>query len=288
MSRRNSSSTAKTNCKEQVTSKPAPAPGAAEFDALLDAAVDAIAVIDRRGMIERFNAAAEGMFGYDAEDVIGAPLSMLMANDMATQHQGFVDSYVETGRKKIIGIGREVEGKRRDGTTFPLALSVGEARAENTVRFVGLMRDLSRQKVAEEMALKHREEMMHASRLTTMGEMAAAMAHELNQPLSAIGAYTAACSRLLDDFDENRADITGALEEIGNQAYRAGDIISRMRRFTKSHELSRADVDIESMIAEIRPLAELDARANNISLELRIPEGIRPFTPMPCRYSRWF
>jgi two-component system sensor kinase FixL len=197
-----------------------------------------------------------------------------MANDMATQHQGFVDSYVETGRKKIIGIGREVEGKRRDGTTFPLALSVGEARAENTVRFVGLMRDLSRQKVAEEMALKHREEMMHASRLTTMGEMAAAMAHELNQPLSAIGAYTAACSRLLDDFDENRADITGALEEIGNQAYRAGDIISRMRRFTKSHELSRADVDIESMIAEIRPLAELDARANNISLELRIPEGI--------------
>ncbi len=246
--------------------------GNAEFEALLDAAVDAIIVIDSNGRIERFNSAAERMFGYDANAILGEDVSTLMPEEHSKSHQQYLDSYLSTHVAKIIGIGREVEGLRSDGTLFPLALSVGEARSGDTVRFVGLLRDLSEQKRAEDEALRHREEMMHASRLTTMGEMSAAMAHELNQPLSAIAAYTAACTRLLDDAEANHEDIAGALREVGNQAYRAGDIISRMRRFTKSHELSRGELGIEALIDEIRPLAALDARANNMTIRFEIPD----------------
>ncbi len=246
------------------------APGRTELDALLDAAVDAIVVIDELGRIVRFNTAAESLFGYSAGEVLGKSLSMLMGPGDASRHSGFVNRYLDTGVRHIIGIGREVSARRRDGSLFPASLSVGEARSADGRRFVGLIRDLTGQKRAEEEALRHREQMLHASRLTTMGEMAAAMAHELNQPLSAIATYTAACQRFLGQGDEAQADVLTALQAIGGQAHRAGQIIQRMRNFARSRESLRKMVDVGALIEEIRPLAELDARANHVSLSLRI------------------
>lgn len=244
--------------------------GAAEFDALLDAAVDAIIVIDDRGRIVRFNKAAEAMFGYRAADVIGQPISIIMAPADARSHQQFVSRYLKSGEKRIIGIGREVIARRSDGTLFPASLSVGEAQSSGALRFVGLMRDLTEQKRAEEEALRHREQMVHASRLTTMGEMAAAMAHELNQPLSAIATYTAACQRFIDQGERARADVIAGLKEIGAQAHRAGQIIQRMRDFTRGRESERRICAVAAMIEEIRPLAELDARANHVRLTMQV------------------
>jgi two-component system sensor kinase FixL len=252
------------------------APGQAELDALLDAAVDAIVVIDEGGRIVRFNKAAETMFGYPAGEVLGHPLTMLMMPADARGHSSQVNRYLQTGVAHIIGIGREVTARRRDGSAFPLALSVGEAQSPDGRRFVGLMRDLTAQKHAEEEALRHREQMMHASRLTTMGEMAAAMAHELNQPLSAIATYTAACQRFLDQPEETRADVMAALKEIGGQAHRAGQIIQRMRNFARSREAVRKIVHLGALIEEIRPLAELDAKANQVQLDIRIASDLPP------------
>jgi two-component system sensor kinase FixL len=250
------------------------AAGLAEFDALLDAAVDAIVVIDERGRILRFNKAAETMFGYPAADVIGRALAILMAPADARSHKYFVDRYLTTGEKRIIGIGREVMARRRDGALFPAALSVGEAQSSAGRRFVGLMRDLTSQKAAEEEALRHREQMMHASRLTTMGEMAAAIAHEINQPLSAIATYTAACMRFLDRGQGAHADVRAALKEIGGQAHRAGEIIERMRNFTRSRQSQRRLVDFAPLIEEIRPLTELDAKAHQVRLEIQIADKL--------------
>jgi two-component system sensor kinase FixL len=252
------------------------ATGLAELDALLDAAVDAIVVIDDRGRIVRFNKAAEAMFGYAAAEVAGSELTRLMAPADARGHAASVSRYLDTGVKRIIGIGREVVAQRRDGTLFPAALSVGEAQSTNGRRFVGLMRDLSAQKAAEEEALRHREQMMHASRLTTMGEMAAAMAHEINQPLSAIATYTAACQRFLDRSGESTEDMRAALREIGGQAHRAGQIIQRMRNFTRSRESQRRLVELAPLIDEIRPLAELDAKAHQVRLVIEIDAGLPP------------
>src|SRR5262249_41633403 len=114
----------------------------AEFRALLDAAVDAIVVIDARGAIATFNAAAERLFGYRAADVLGRPVELLMPEPHRSQHQGYVARYLETGEARIIGIGREVQGRRANGEVFPIALSVGEARDEHGRRFVGIIRDL--------------------------------------------------------------------------------------------------------------------------------------------------
>jgi two-component system sensor kinase FixL len=242
----------------------------AEFDALLDAAVDAIVAIDERGRIIRFNKAAEEMFGYHASEVVSKPLNILMEASEARSHQNFVERYLRTGSKRIIGRGREVLARRRNGTLFPAALSVGEARSPQGRRFVGLIRDLTHEKQAEEEALRHREQLMHASRLTTMGEMAAAMAHELNQPLSAIATYTAACQRFLNHGKDAQEDIFSALREIGAQAHRAGQIIQRMRDFARSRESRRRQVSLADLIAEIRPLAELDAKANDVQLTIDI------------------
>jgi two-component system sensor kinase FixL len=266
-----------------VTSTGPSAPGAeaagsgfAEFDALLDAAVDAIIVIDERGAIVRFNKAAERLFGWPAADVVGEGIAILMAPTDAQGHRGFVERYLDTGNAHIIGVGREVLARRRDGSYFPASLAVGEARTPGGRRFVGLMRDLTRQKQVEEEALRHRDEMLHASRLTTMGEMAAAMAHEINQPLSAIATYTAACQRLLEQGDEARGDVTIALREISGQAHRAGQIIQRMRNFTRSRESQRKVVDVAALIEEIRPLAELDAKAHHVGLTISIDPGLLP------------
>lgn len=248
----------------------------AEFDALLDAAVDAIVAIDDRGRIIRFNKAAEEMFGYKASDVAGQPLNILMDARDAEYHQGFVERYLRTGTTRIIGRGREVVARRHDGSVFPASLSVGEAKSPQGLRFVGLIRDLTRQKQAEEEALRHREQLMHASRLTTMGEMAAAMAHELNQPLSAIATYTAACQRLLGRGEESITEVMAALKEIGAQAHRAGEVIQRMRDFTRSRESLRKVAQLGALIDEVRPLAELDAKANEVQLTIEVDPDLPP------------
>lgn len=247
----------------------------AEFDALLDAAVDAIVAIDDRGLIIRFNKAAEAMFGYGAGEVAGKPLSMLMGPGEVRSHRDFVGRYLREGAAtRIIGRGREVNARRSDGSLFPASIAVGEARSPHGLRFIGLIHDLTSEKQAEEEALRHREQLMHASRLTTMGEMAAAMAHELNQPLSAIATYTAACQRFLMQGDGSRDDVLAALKEIGAQAHRTGEVIQRMRDFTRSRASLRKAVDLGDLIEEVRPLAELDARANGVELDIDIEPGL--------------
>lgn len=258
---------------------PATSPlGAAEFEALLDATVDAIVVIDDRGIILRFNKAAEKLLGFTAAEAVGQSMDIMMAGEDPRRHRQYVSNYLRTGRKRIIGLGREVLARHKDGSTFPVALAVGEVKLGERTRFVGLMRDLSDQKAAEQEALRHREEMMHASRLTVMGEMAAAMAHEINQPLSAIATYTAACSRLLDQGPEGVDEVRGVLGRINEQAHRAGDVIRRIRNFTRSRELSRRTTSVEALVEEIRPLVEMDAKANSVQLDILVDDDLPEVT----------
>ncbi|TKA84879.1 PAS domain S-box protein, partial [Sulfitobacter sp. 15WGC] len=112
--------------------------------ALLDAAVDAMVVADHAGNILRVNKAAATLFGHPVEDLVGQNVRMLMPGDMAVQHDGFLRHHLETGEKRIIGVGRDVEGLRADGSVFPLHLSVGRADISGEVAFVGIMHDLSR------------------------------------------------------------------------------------------------------------------------------------------------
>lgn len=162
----------------------------ARWRAVIDAAVDGIIVIDSRGRIEAFNAAAERMFGYAEADVVGRNVSMLMPEPYRSKHDGFIDHHLQTGERKIIGIGRAVTGQRRDGQTFPLHLSVGEFEVDGQLHFTGILHDLSHRAELE-------EKLREATALARLGEMAAVIAHEVKNPLAAVrGAVQVIGSRL--------------------------------------------------------------------------------------------
>jgi two-component system sensor kinase FixL len=240
-----------------------------QLNSLFDALVEAMIVANERGRIERFNKAAEQLFGYTEAEVMGRNLTILMPPPDRDQHDQYMEHYLETGERRIIGIGREVRARRKDGSIFLAELAVGEVRWKNNVRFVGIMRDVTDRKKAEEQAIRQGVEMIKVSRLMTMGEMAAAMAHELNQPLTAIANYASASRRLLADLPA-AGEVVGALDQIDAQAHRAGEVIRRMRSFVRYDDSGREPVQMKTVIDEIRPLLQLDAKANNIRLEIEV------------------
>ncbi len=369
-----------------------------DFHALLNAAVDAIIVIDGRGTIEQFNLAAETMFGYDADEMIGRNVRDLMPEPFHSEHDGYLAHHLSTGESRIIGIGREVEAVRRDGRIFPCEIAVGRVAEVDPPRFVGFIRNIARRKAAEEQVrrseaelrlaqelanlgnyvvsldgqsadyfspqlrrifglppdgpevtrddfferylhpsdresvmqafqrmqegldpidieyrvrlsggelrhlhhiaqsvrdadtghVKHigtihdvtdrrraqdearqlQERLTHFSRLSTMGEMAAGLAHEINQPLSAIASYAQAGRRLIAMPDSDQEDIIAALEQINVQALRAGEVIRRLRGFVKNRDVTREPVDCGRLVRDLLTLAEPDARLHNLRLRV--------------------
>jgi two-component system, LuxR family, sensor kinase FixL len=375
-----------------------------EFRTLLDAAVDAIIIIDHRGRIEQFSLSSERIFGYAAAEVIGQNVDVLMPAPYRADHDAYMDRYQATGEAKIIGIGREVQARRKDGTVFPCELAVGKVRGVVPPRFIGFIRDITLRKIADErlrrsetelrlaqelanlgnyvlhldqseadyfspqlcrilaigpddvvaplrdvlrrrvhpgdqekfdaafsdldehastfdveyrivMAdgtarylhhiaqlsrdaqgapLKHvgtihdvterrqsedearqlQERLTHFSRLSTMGEMAAGLAHEINQPLSAIATYAQACQRFVRSPTRDDTDVLEALEQISVQALRAGEVIRRLRNFVKNREVKREPVDCLRLLDDLRTLAETDARLNNVRLRIDAAQGL--------------
>ncbi len=156
----------------------------AHLRSILDTVPDAMVVIDERGVMQSFSAAAERLFGWKAEEAIGRNVSELMPEPYRSAHDGYLTRYLRTGERRIIGLGRVVVGERRDGSTFPMELSVGEMEGGAHKAFTGFVRDLTERETTERRLQDLQSELVHVSRLTAMGEMASALAHELNQPLS--------------------------------------------------------------------------------------------------------
>ena len=249
-----------------------------EWKALLDATVDAIVVIDHEGRIETFNAAAEGIFGFSAEEVLGKNVSLLMPEPYRSEHDGYIHNYLETGNAKIIGIGREAKGIRKSGSVFPIDLSVGEIPTEGQPKFVGIVRDTTERKQSEEEIHQTRERLAQFGRLSTLGEMAASLAHELNQPLTAIATYTQACQRLIESGQSDDEEILATLKKCTSQAQRAGEVIRRLRQFVKKKEVGRQEISCDDMIHDVAALAEVDARDNGIPLTIDVAEGLPNIT----------
>lgn len=245
-----------------------------ELTALLDAAADAIIVIDAEGTIENFNPEAEKVFGYTQEEVIGKNVKMLMPEPYQSNHDQYLRRHVETNERRIIGIGREITARRANGTTFPADLSVGRAETANVLRFVGILRDLTERHAFEAEIAKQRQELSKVSRQATAGELAAALAHELNQPLSAITTFSGAARRFLAKSDSNDSkDIlkcNEALVNIETQSLRAGEVIQRMRAFVNPDDTKRDRVLVGELIHEIMSIAQLDARSEGVTFSSTI------------------
>jgi two-component system sensor kinase FixL len=246
----------------------------AELHALLDAAVDAIVVIDDRGTITTFNKAAERMFGYVATDVVGRDVSILMGEPDRTQHAAHLARYKATGEAHIIGVGREVQGRRANGEMFPVALSVGEAADADGRRFVGILRDLSTQRAADQRTRALEVRLAHVDRFNLMGEMAAGIAHEINQPLSAIATYAQAGKRIMDHEQPNTATLREICTKIDAQAQRAGQVIENLRKFIRKQEISTRSLDVNRVVRDVLNLIEADAHAEGIPVHVETTEGL--------------
>ncbi|MDH3419839.1 MAG: PAS domain S-box protein [Gammaproteobacteria bacterium] len=246
----------------------------AELKALFDAAVDGIIVIDEHGVIAEFNKAAERLFGRQASNVVGLPVTVLMAEPHRSMHETYISRYLETGEARIIGIGREVSAQRADGSLFPIALSVGEIEGGKDRRFIGLIRDLSAQKAAEEEAHSLQNRLAHVGRFNLMGEMAAGLAHELNQPLSAIVNYSQAGKRLAEKDEPNIESVSECYAKITEQALRAGHIIDKLRDFLRKDEVSKCELSINDVVSSTLKLVEADARAEGIPIHTDLADDL--------------
>jgi two-component system sensor kinase FixL len=246
----------------------------AELHALLDAAVDAIVVIDEGGKITTFNKTAERMFGYAAGDIVGQDISILMGEPDRTQHAGHLARYRSTGEARIIGIGREVQARRASGEMFPIALSVGEAADASGRRFVGILRDLSNQRAAEQRTRALEVRLAQVDRFNLMGEMAAGIAHEINQPLSAIATYAQAAKRIMDHEQPNTVTLREICTKVDDQARRAGQVIENLRKFIRKQEIRTQSLDVSKVVRDVLNLIEADAHAEGIPVRVETAEGL--------------
>lgn len=247
----------------------------AHLQSILDTVPDAMIVIDERGAVQYFSSAAERLFGFASAEMIGKNVKMLMPSPYRESHDGYLHRYLTTGERRIIGIGRVVVGERADGSTFPMELAVGEMRSSDRRFFTGFIRDLTERQKTETRLQELQTELVHISRLTAMGEMASTLAHELNQPLSAIANYLKGLRRMLEpDSSERATTLRDVLDKAADQAMRAGQIIRRLRDFVARGESERRVESLGKLVEEASALALVGAKEHGIHVRLQFASEV--------------
>ena len=232
---------------------------------------------DEHGVVITYNKACERLFGYSAAEMIGRNVIAIMPPDMAHMHDNYINNFLTTGRRKIIGIGREVRGQHRDGTVIPVHLSVGEASTSAGRQFIGILRDLRARNESEQRLNQLQTNLVRMARVSAIDEMGAALAHELNQPLTALMLYLQAVERACakhSAVNPMPPGVLGILEKAVREAERAGSIIQRMRQFVEKRDPVRRMVDLNPLIEEAIELTLLGSPPGT-----RIDRALAPDLP---------
>ena len=244
-------------------------PGAVR--AIMDSAVDAIVTVDGRGVMRSFNRAAEGLFGYTRREAVGQPISLLMPEPHRSRHQQYIERYLATGEAHIIGIGREVEAARKDGTTVPVYLAVSEFEVAGERRFTGVLHDISADLEVREL----RDRLAQAAGASALVETTATLAHELNQPLAALATYAQAARS--HAAEEDSAKLVATLDKIVEQSLRAAAVVERVHALVKglaggAEYTQRADIN--ALLASVAAMARTDAGRRGVQVVLEQPAGL--------------
>jgi two-component system sensor kinase FixL len=247
----------------------------AHLTSILETVPEAMIVIDENGIVQSFSSTAERLFGHTAQEVIGKNIKLLMPSPYRENHDDYLGRYLRTGERRIIGIGRLVVGERKDGSTFPMELAVGEMRSGDRHFFTGFIRDITQRQESEARLQELQSELVHMSRLTAMGQMASALAHELNQPLLAIVGYMKGSRRLLESGAQDRSDLLrDALDKAGDQALRAGQIIRRLREFVGRGDSERRIESVKKLIEEASALALVGTKDQGVRVRFQFDPAI--------------
>lgn len=239
--------------------------------AVLENVADGIITINEQGVIQSVNRTANEMFGYESGELVGENVKWLMPNPYREEHDGYLQRYLETGVMRIIGQRRELVGNRKDGSTFPVDLHVSEVQLPNGRLFAGIVSDISIRKKAEEQRRRQQVELASVSRMTTIGGLATAIAHELNQPLTAIVNYAKGSCIRFSNIEEralDRGEVAQVMERIADQGLRAGTIIKGLRKLVGKSEPKRSTCDINEIIDEIIDLLRADARFHAATIDV--------------------
>lgn len=246
----------------------------AHLRSILATIPDAMVVIDEKGLILSFSAAAETMFGFSEQEVVGENVSMLMPSPDRERHDRYLSNYDATGQRKIIGIGRVTTARHREGFTFPIELAVGEAWVGDRRIFTGFIRDLTERQQTELRLQDLQTELAHVGRVSEMGTLASSLAHELNQPLTAVANYCEAARDLLvgSPDEDTVAMVRDALDDAAKQAVRAGQIVRRLRDFISHGETERRVESLPRLISEANALALVGSREYGIDVQVQLEQ----------------
>lgn len=242
----------------------------AQMRSILETVPTAMVVIDVHGRILSFSPAAERMFGHSANDVIGSNVSLLMTDEFGLKHDGFLANYLRTGQRRIIGRPRMLTARHADGSEFPIELHVGEAVYQDNRVFTGFITDLSERLRSEEQLAQLSSELTQIGRINAMGELAAALAHEINQPLAAIANHVATAEVILENeqfSDPLHERLFNQLRATRGQALRAGEIIRRLRDFVARRDIDLRVEAVEAAIREASALVLVGAQRLDVSID---------------------
>ena len=227
--------------------------------AIVDTATEGIVTIDAQGHIETINGAALEMFGHDATDLIGKNVNVLMPPPFTGEHDGYIARYLRTGERRIIGIGREVVGLRRDGTTFPIDLAVGEGAIDGRRFFTAVIRDIT-----DRIALQRK--LAQAERLAAVGELAAGVAHEINNPINTM----INCAQLIQDGDDPTSNSKIVVEE----GERIADIVRDLLQFARDDRAEAQPTSLHEVALRVQRLIGENWKRHGIALSIEVPESL--------------
>ena len=230
---------------------------------IVETAVDGIITINEHGVIESFNPAAEHIFGYTAEEVMGRNLTILMPSPYREEHDHYMVHYLQTGERKIIGIGREVVGQRQDGSTFPIDLAVGETYVGTRRVFTGIVRDITDRTYAA-------QEMQRADRLALVGQLASGLAHEIGTPLNVI-AGNAELLRM--DLQAQNLD-TDIVEAIVRQTDRITGLVHQLLTFARAKNEVMGPFALHDPLSHTLRLLETRLSREDIRTTLEVPDHL--------------
>jgi two-component system sensor kinase FixL len=243
----------------------------AQLQSILDTVPDAMVVIDDHAIIQSFSAAAQTLFGWTSAETVGCNVRMLMSEPDRRAHDAYLEAFERTGQRRTFPSPRIITAQRKDGSEFVVELFVGEAWSARHRLFTCFVRDLTERLSAEARLQELQADLLHASRVSAMGEMASGLAHELNQPLSAVANYLRAARRILGARDAlEHPRLAVALDKAADQALRAGDVIRGMRDFMNRGEAEMGPENLSLLVEEASALAMVGAKLRAVRLSTQL------------------
>jgi PAS domain S-box-containing protein len=233
----------------------------ARLSSILETAPDAVITIDERGIIQSFSPSAEKLFGYAAGEVIGCNVKMLMPEPHRAKHDGYIARYVRTGERHIIGIGRQVEAQRKDGTIFPMQLAVGHVRMGDTHIFSGFIHDLSAR-------VKMEEELRRAQKMEAIGQLTGGIAHDFNNLLTVISGNLEMLDRRMEDAEDREI-----LKDAREASQLGAELAKRLLAFGRRQPLQPRLIDLNALVGGMIDLLRRSL-GETIAIDTRLAKGL--------------